>query len=46
MVEQLGLKPRTSALQRQRSNQLSYCPSSYYFIENPKKVNLSTKLVL
>ena len=27
LVEQQGFKPWTSALQRQRSNQLSYCPN-------------------
>ena len=30
MVEQQGFKPWTSALQRQRSNQLSYYPSGDY----------------
>ena len=37
MVEQQGFKPWTSALQRQRSNQLSYCPIRKNFNKKQKK---------
>ena len=39
MVEQQGFKPWTSALQRQRSNQLSYYPSGIILAKNKFNVN-------
>ena len=42
MVEQQGFKPWTSALQRRRSNQLSYCPSNVILAE---KLSLGKVLV-
>ena len=33
VVEQQGFKPWTSALQRRRSNQLSYCPNRIILAE-------------
>ena len=37
MVEQQGFKPWTSALQRRRSNQLSYCPNRIILAEKFEK---------